>query len=116
MTYQAFVRAAAGALATAILGCGAAFAQGAGTQPLPKTMTDTAPLPASERESSGAVILMDEPVLAQREAMAKLADRAPDTTALGAGPARVFRRAEERQQQRERRAVDRRQELLGTPK
>jgi hypothetical protein len=115
MRYQAFVRAAAGALATAILGCGAAYAQDAGTQPLPRTMTDTAPLPATERQSSGAVILMDEPVLAQRQAMAELQERAPDTTALGAGPARVFERAELQQRMRARRARELQQERKGTP-
>lgn len=115
MRYQAFVRVAAGALATAVLGCGAAFAQGAGT-PTPKTMTDTAPLPASERQSIGAVIIMDEPVLAQRQAMAAVEDRSPDTTMLGAGPQRVFRSAEMRQQERARRAQELQQQRRGTPK
>ena len=88
MKYQDFVRAAAGALAAGAL-CGAAFAQ---TQPQPVTMTDTAPPPAGERSSSGAVIMMDQPVLAQREAMAAAQERnAIDTRAMGAGPARIFR-------------------------
>ena len=88
MKYQAFVRAAAGALAAAALS-GAAFAQ---AQPQPQTMTDTAPTPASDRSSVGAVILMDQPVLAQREAMEQMQARAPvvvDTTTMGAGPARL---------------------------
>ena len=89
MNYQAFVRAAAGALAAAAL-TGAAFAQ---TQtPQPVTMTDTAPAPAGDRSSMGAVILMDQPVLAQREAMQAAQERsAVDTRAMGAGAARVLR-------------------------
>ena len=90
MRYQAFVRAAAGVLVTGLLATGAAFAQT--TQPHPLTMTDTAPLPATERESTGAVILMDQPVLAQRDALAAAQERtAVDTRALGAGPARLLR-------------------------
>ena len=85
MRTQDFVRAAAGVLATAVFASGAAFAQS--TAPQPPTMTDTAPMPASERNSMGAVILMDQPVLAQREAMAARAE--VDTRTLGAGPARV---------------------------
>jgi methenyltetrahydromethanopterin cyclohydrolase len=88
MKYQAFVRAAAGALAAAAL-TGAAIAQ---TQTTPVTMTDTAPAPASDRSSVGAVILMDQPVLAQRDAMQAAQERsAVDTRAMGAGPARVLR-------------------------
>jgi hypothetical protein len=83
------VRAVAGALAAAALS-GAAFAQS--QQPQPVTMTDTAPLPAGDRSSVGAVILMDQPVLAQREAMLAVKERsAIDTRTMGAGPARVFR-------------------------
>ena len=89
MKYSAFVRAAAAVLSTALLAAGgAAVAQG--TAPQPQTMVDTAPLPPSERNSLGAVILMDEPVLAQREAMQQMANRAPDTRSLGAGPARIL--------------------------
>lgn len=89
MTYQVFVRAAAGALAAAALS-GAAFAQS--QQPQPVTMTDTAPLPAGDRSSVGAVILLDQPVLAQREAMLAVKERsAIDTRTMGAAPARVFR-------------------------
>ena len=92
MKYQAFVRAAAGALAAAALS-GAAFAQ---TQPQPQTMTDTAPTPASDRSSVGAVILMDQPVLAQREAMLAAQERsAVDTRTMGAAAARLVRDAQE---------------------
>jgi hypothetical protein len=91
MKYQAFVRAAAGALAAAAL-TGAAFAQTQTPAPQPVTMTDTAPAPAGDRSSVGAVILMDQPVLAQREAMQAAQDRsAVDTRAMGAGAARVLR-------------------------
>ncbi|MCE3272143.1 MAG: hypothetical protein K0S57_2540 [Ramlibacter sp.] len=90
MTYQVIVRAVAGALAAAALS-GAAFAQSQ-QQPQPVTMTDTAPLPAGDRSSVGAVILMDQPVLAQREAMLAVKERsAIDTRTMGAAPARVFR-------------------------
>src|SRR4051794_23284111 len=96
MRYQAFVRAAAGVLATAVLGAGAALAQ---TQPQPEVMTDAAPLPATERESVGAVIMMDQPVLAQRDALLAAQQRsAIDTRALGAGPTQIMREAQTRDQ------------------
>lgn len=96
MSYQDFVRAAAGVLAGALL-AGAAIAQ---TQkPEPATMTDTAPAPAHDRSSTGAVIMMDEPVLAQREAIRQAQERsAVDTRALGAGPSRILRRAQSREE------------------
>jgi hypothetical protein len=90
MRYPAFVSAAALVLPALFLS-GGAVAQT--TQPQPATMTDTAPLPASERESLGAVIIMDSPVLAQREAMLQAAARAPDTRTMGAGPAELLNRA-----------------------
>ncbi|HEY0822708.1 MAG TPA: hypothetical protein VGD76_02895 [Ramlibacter sp.] len=96
MKYQDFVRAAAGVLAGALL-AGGAFAQS--EKPEPLTMTDTAPAPASDRSSVGAVILMDEPVLAQREAMAIARQRTEvDTRALGAGPNRIMQRAMTREE------------------
>jgi len=105
MRYQAFVRAAAGVLATALFGAGAALAQT--TAPEPQVMTDAAPLPATERASSGAVILMDEPVLAQREAMAAAQERsAVDTRALGAGPARILREVQTKEDIELQRALD----------
>lgn len=92
MRYQAFVRTAAAVLSSAFLASGAVLAQGA-PAPEPRTMTDIAPLPATERESVGAVILMEEPVLAQREAMQQAQERsAVDTRTMGAGPARVIER------------------------
>lgn len=95
MRYQAFVRAVAGALATAAFTTGAVFAQGPSTTPAvpqPATMTDTAPMPAHDRSSVGAVILMDEPVLAQREMLMQAQERTSvDTRAMGAGPSRLFR-------------------------
>ena len=86
MRYQAVVRAAAGVLSTALV-AGAAIAQAQ-----PRTMPDTAPLPPGDRSSVGAVILMDQPVLAQREAMLAAKERsAVDPRAMGAGAARVLR-------------------------
>ncbi len=90
MRYPAFVRAAALVLPAFFLS-GGVIAQT--TQPQPVTMTDTAPLPASERDSLGAVIMMDSPVLAQRAAMLQATARAPDTRSMGAGPAELLNRA-----------------------
>lgn len=60
----------------AAVGAPALLAQTAQTTaPAPLVMTDVAPLPASERESLGAIILEDSPVLAQREAFQQLAAR-----------------------------------------
>ncbi|MES3001722.1 MAG: hypothetical protein V4787_13600 [Pseudomonadota bacterium] len=51
------------AVLTAALGVGAAFAQ----QSAPLVMTDTAPLPAEDRNSTGAILLDNSPVRAQRD-------------------------------------------------
>jgi hypothetical protein len=96
MRTQDFARATAGVLAAALVTAGAMVARAAdvaqAAKPEPATMTDTAPLPAHDRDSVGAVILMDEPVLAQREAMARAQARSEvDTTTMGAGPAQVLR-------------------------
>jgi len=104
MRYQAFVRAAAGVLATAVIGAGTALAQ---TQPQPEIMTDAAPLPATERSSVGAVIMMDQPVLAQRDALLAAQERsAVDTTTLGAGPTRIMRDTQVRERLQLQRALD----------
>ena len=111
MRYQAFVRAAAGVLSTAFL-AGAAVAQ-----VQPRTMTDTAPLPATDRSSVGAVILMDDPVLAQREAMQMAQERsAVDTRTMGAGPSRLLRNWGTRDALREQRALDAAEKNKATPK
>jgi methenyltetrahydromethanopterin cyclohydrolase len=105
MSYQAFVRAAAGVLAAAAM-AGGALAQST-TQPSPATMTDTAPLPAHDRQSTGAIILMDQPVLAQREAMLAAQERsAVDTRAMGAGPARILRDVFTKKELEQKRAQD----------
>jgi hypothetical protein len=115
MRNQNFARAAAGVLATAALACGAAYAQT--TQPQPPTMTDTAPMPASERNSLGAVIMMDQPVLAQREAMLAAQERTSfDTRNMGAGPARILRGIETQQDIDQQRALDAARRMQGTPK
>lgn len=111
MTYQDFVRAAAGVLAGALL-AGGAVAQ---TQPI--TMTDTAPTPAQERNSLGAVIMMDEPVLAQREAMQQAQERSGiDTRTMGAGPNRIMRRALTREELEFKKALEAAERQQGTPK
>lgn len=115
MRYQAFVRAAATVLSTALFASGAAVAQT--RQPQPATMTDTAPLPAGERGSVGAVILMDEPVLAQREMMMQAQDRsAVDTRSMGAGPARLLRGLAAKEDVRQQRALDAADRHKKTPK
>lgn len=113
MKYQDFVRAAAGVLVTGLLAAGAALAQT--TQPQPVTMTDTAPNPAHDRGSLGAVIMMDQPVLAQREAMLAAQERsAVDTRAMGAGPARILRNVQTRDAMGNQRTLN--PADLGTPK
>jgi hypothetical protein len=111
MRYQAFVRAAAGLLSTALV-AGAAFAQAQ-----PRTMTDTAPLPASDRSSVGAVILMDEPVLAQREALLQAQERTSvDTRSMGAGPTRLLRSLSAKEEVQQKRAEDAANKRTVTPK
>ncbi|MBC5782584.1 hypothetical protein H8N03_06480 [Ramlibacter sp. USB13] len=105
MRYQDFVRAAAGVLATAFV-AGAAWAQ-APKQPEPVTMTDTAPVHAADRSSVGAVILMDDPVLAQREQMLAVQERsAVDTRSMGAGPAKVLRDVMAKEELKRQQALD----------
>lgn len=116
MRYQAFVRAAAGVLSTALFAAGAAHAQDA-KQPEPHVMTDTAPLPAHERSSTGAIILMDKPVLAQREAMEEAQARTEvDTRTMGAGPAKVLRDVFTKEELENRRALEAAEPGKGTPK
>jgi hypothetical protein len=113
MTVQDFVRAAAGVLAGALLTVGA-MAQT--KQPEPPTMTDTAPNPASDRGSVGAVILIDQPVLAQREALQQAQSRSPvDTRSMGAGPNRTMQRAVTKDEVEFQRALDAAMRRHGTP-
>lgn len=87
MKYQAFVRTAAAVLSTAVIS-GAALAQASTTVP----RSDVSPAPPEDRSSVGAVVMMDEPVLAQREQMQQMLARgAVDTRTMGAGPARLLR-------------------------
>lgn len=117
MRYQAFVRAAATVLSTAFLAAGAVHAQDDAKRPEPVTMTDTAPLPAHDRQSTGAVILMNEPVLAQREAMLAAQERsAVDTRTMGAGPAKLLREVFTKEQLEQKRALDAAERMRTTPK
>lgn len=113
MRTQAFVRAAALALSTALLSAGAVWAQQA-----PRTLTDTRPMPAEERNSAGAIVLMNDPVLAQRAQMEQLLARTPqpDTRAMGAGPARIVRQVENREAAERKRDLDAAEERQGTPR
>jgi hypothetical protein len=86
MSSKAIVRAAAAVLSTAVI-TGAALAQ-ASTAP----RSDVSPAPPEDRSSVGAIVLMDEPVIAQREQMQQMLARgAVDTRTMGAGPARLLR-------------------------
>jgi hypothetical protein len=108
MRTQDFVRAAAGVLATALFA--AAGAQAQDKLPEPLTMTDTAPTPASDRTSVGAVIMMDQPVLAQREALLAAQERtAVDTRSMGAGPARILQDVMTQEQLKRQRELELRQ-------
>jgi len=114
MRYQDFVRVAAGVLATAVVGVTAAHAQV--SHPEPAVMTDTGPIPATDRSSMGAVIIMDQPVLAQREAMQAAQERtAVDTQSMGAGPARILRDVMTQEQLKHQRAMDAAQRQRTTP-
>jgi hypothetical protein len=126
MRYQNFARAAAGVLATVLLAAGAVVAQtrpgdpattlAQGKQPEPATMVDTAPPPPQDRASLGAVILMDQPVLAQREALQQAQERSGiDTRAMGAGPNRIMRRALTRDEIEFQKAVEEAERQRGTP-
>jgi len=111
-----FLRAAAGVLAAALFAAAGAHAQAA-KQPEPATMVDTAPVPANDRASMGAVILMDQPVLAQREAMQSALERTDlDMRSMGAGPARIQRGTITIEEIRQQRAVDAAQRMRGTPR
>ena len=115
MSHQDVVRAAAAVLATALFAAGGAYAQS--KQPEPTTMTDTAPTPAGDRSSVGAVILMDEPVLAQREQMLAVQERsAVDTRSMGAGPARILRDVMTQEELKRQRALDAAEKSKATPK
>jgi hypothetical protein len=115
MRTQDFVRAAAGVLATALLAAGTAYAQE--KKPEPITMVDTAPMPATERSSLGAVIMMDQPVLAQRQALAAAQERTSfDTRTMGAGPARVLRDVMTKEELKRQRATQPAEQQQLTPK
>lgn len=115
MKHQVVIRAAAAVLAGAALAGGAIAQQTKAPEPV--TMTDTAPLPAQDRQSLGAVILMDQPVLAQREAMAAAQERSEvDTRTMGAGPASILRRVFTEEALEQQRAEDAARGQKTTPK
>ena len=73
MKYRTLIQTATIAVAVSIA-APVAFASDEG-KPTPAVMTDTAPLPAQDRGSQGAIILQDSMVLAQREAFQKANER-----------------------------------------
>jgi hypothetical protein len=86
MKYPATTRLAAWLLAG--LACaGSAVAQQGST-----VLKDTEPLPPEDRSSVGAVIMTNDPVLAQREQMTRLAQERNPTSMMGAGPAVIQRK------------------------
>jgi len=114
MRTQDFARTAAGVLAIALFATGGAFAQV--KQPEPATMVDTAPNPPSDRASVGAVILMDQPVLAQREQMQAAQERSVvDTRSMGAGPTRIMREVMTKEELKRRKAMEAAEQLKATP-
>ena len=115
MRNPTFLRAAATVLTVATF-WGAAAAQTASA-----SRSDTAPPPAEDRNSMGAVVLTDQPVLAQKDAMTQARAAGPDTRSMGAGPAGLLRRTltrEELQMFKARQAADlqRNGGSQGTPK
>lgn len=106
MKTLAFVRTAATVIVAA---CGS-IAMAENPAPTPRVMTDTAPLPAQERESHGAIVMADQPVLAKRAYLDRLAAEqggtTVDTRAMGAGPARIMRREQTRSDLQDQRAKD----------
>lgn len=93
MQYPAFVRTAAAVLVAAAA-TGSALAQRSAPptstpSPTPQVMTDVAPLPPQERESIGAIVYEEAPVLAKRAYLEQLARESSvvDTRSMGAGPA-----------------------------
>lgn len=87
MKYQAFMRAAAVVLSmsAAALPAAAQSTSPVQTHPPKAVISDAAPPPAWDRSSMGAVILMEEPVLAQRAQMEQMLARSePDTRSMGA--------------------------------
>jgi methenyltetrahydromethanopterin cyclohydrolase len=114
MRTQDFVRAAAGVLASALFAAGAVYAQE--QKPEPTTMVDTAPMPATDRSSLGAVIMMDQPVLAQRQALAAAQERTSfDTRSMGAGPARILRDVMTKEELKRQRAMEAAEQQRATP-
>jgi hypothetical protein len=73
MKHLPSIRSAAWVLAAAFAAAPAAFAQ---SSPTPAVMSDAQPLPAQDRESMGAILLEDSPVIAQRTAFEQSSARA----------------------------------------
>lgn len=115
MKVMHFARVAAGLVGVALLAGGTAVQA---QHPEWPTMVDAGPAPAHDRSSVGAVILMDQPVLAQREALLQARERSGvDTRTLGAGPNRAQRRMPSKEEIDVKRALDAvRRQGSGTPK
>jgi hypothetical protein len=77
-------------LATLLL-AGLACAGSALAQQGSPVLKDIEPLPPEDRSSIGAIVLTDEPVLARREQMTRLAQERSPTSMMGAGPAVIQR-------------------------
>jgi hypothetical protein len=104
-----------GAAMAAALGLCGAFAQttpaptDSGKGVAPPVVTDVGPAPAQERDSLGAVILHDSPVLAQRRLMFERAASRTGVVSVGRGVVRATMKAQreaELAQAREREAAE----------
>lgn len=105
------------AVLAATLGAGGAFAQ----HSTPLVMSDAAPLPAEERDSTGAIVLDNSPVRAQRDRDFDASERRAENSSLGRGILRATLREQaksDRAKAREAEAIEfyRRGAGASTPK
>ena len=108
MQYQPLLKTAALVLAAGLAAPVALAQNAAPTAPTPQVMTDVAPLPASDRNSIGAVVLEDSMVIAQREhrmALQQAADRT-GLASIGRNAIRATLREQTRSELAQARALE----------
>lgn len=109
MKYPCLMRTAA---VVAALGAGCAMAQTTApvpTEPTSRVVTDAGPAPAEERSSTGAIVLEDSLVRAQRENAFQKSLARTGVSSIGRGVLRAANRAQaqaELAQMREAEAID----------
>jgi hypothetical protein len=116
MKYPIAMQAAVLAAVLGTLGTGGAFAQATPAEPAPATpgkadsvVTDVGPAPAEDRNSTGAIVLENSPVRAQREKGFARASAHTGVASVGRGVLRATMKAQkqaETAQAREDDAVD----------